>query len=435
MVLQVHIVDTSASRRRALAARVASIPGCTVVAAIQDLVPGTDAHAGDAAVVLVAYGADAGTASGSIDLVRAQVPGAWIVAVGDKFPSASDEALHRSSGADASVGDIAVRALLEGLAASPARRECDRPAPSARLAGSGLHETSPHIDIDGMAGLATALFDAKVALVNIVGDRCRWCGSMVRSEVDPYADACPFCPYTIEQAAPLLVPDAEADARFSGSAFVTGSPFIRFYVGVPLTIPDGNVRGVLCVLDTVRRHKPPAQALATLQNLANHLVDLGELRRQHRLLAAQSQVVAGIEQAVGVTEADLETLANRAGVLSFDVTADSLAVTRVSDGIEPLLGYRPSWWIDQPHVWRDLVAENDRPAVIAAARRCETTRDDQWLSFEMVDVRGRPVRLQGRVQTLASPPDAKRLRFFLGRVSGPADDRLAPFATRGAKPT
>jgi GAF domain-containing protein len=49
-----------------------------------------------------------------------------------------------------------------------------------------------------------------------------------------------FCNHTIQEAWPLIVPDARADPRFAASPLVLGAPHIRFYIGVPLPTRDGT---------------------------------------------------------------------------------------------------------------------------------------------------------------------------------------------------
>ncbi len=51
----------------------------------------------------------------------------------------------------------------------------------------------------------------------------------------------------------MIVEDACYDYRFEDHPFVTGSPFIRFYAGVPLLSRSGLPLGTLCAIDSQPR--------------------------------------------------------------------------------------------------------------------------------------------------------------------------------------
>jgi Ankyrin repeats (3 copies) len=51
----------------------------------------------------------------------------------------------------------------------------------------------------------------------------------------------------------LVVPDTLLDDRFRRNSLVTGTPYVRFYAGVPLTSPEGAKIGAVCLLDTFPR--------------------------------------------------------------------------------------------------------------------------------------------------------------------------------------
>ena len=71
----------------------------------------------------------------------------------------------------------------------------------------------------------------------------------------------------------LEVPDATQDDRFMDNPLVTGNPEIRFYCGVPIKLPLGEIIGSLCVIDTVTRYLNETQRIA-LKGLAKVIADL-----------------------------------------------------------------------------------------------------------------------------------------------------------------
>lgn len=59
-----------------------------------------------------------------------------------------------------------------------------------------------------------------------------------------------LCRHVVDSDSAVIVPDTYHDARFVTHPLITGSPFIRFYAGVPLKTRDGMILGTLCVTDT-----------------------------------------------------------------------------------------------------------------------------------------------------------------------------------------
>lgn len=65
-----------------------------------------------------------------------------------------------------------------------------------------------------------------------------------------------FCGHVILQNEAFIINDATLDDRFADNPLVTGDLKIRFYAGIPLSVPgpDGTLHniGTLCVID----HRP-----------------------------------------------------------------------------------------------------------------------------------------------------------------------------------
>ncbi|WP_017802790.1 sensor domain-containing diguanylate cyclase [Winslowiella toletana] len=78
-----------------------------------------------------------------------------------------------------------------------------------------------------------------------------------------------LCRYAVDGDSAVVVPDTHLDPRFVTHPLIAGTPFIRFYAGVPLKNRENIVLGTLCVTDTVPHsfgvvHVKTLKLLATL---------------------------------------------------------------------------------------------------------------------------------------------------------------------------
>lgn len=76
-----------------------------------------------------------------------------------------------------------------------------------------------------------------------------------------------LCRHAVDSDSAVVVPDTWLDARFVTHPLITGTPYIRFYAGVPLKNREGIVLGTLCVTDTAP-HPFSAEQVTTLKLLA-----------------------------------------------------------------------------------------------------------------------------------------------------------------------
>lgn len=93
------------------------------------------------------------------------------------------------------------------------------------------------------------LFQAPVVLISLLGRDRQWflaCEGVAERETPRDIS---FCAHAILQQGPFIVNDASLDDRFHDNPLVTGSPYIRFYAGYPVHLPDGHVGGSLCIID------------------------------------------------------------------------------------------------------------------------------------------------------------------------------------------
>ena len=150
----------------------------------------------------------------------------------------------------------------------------------AALERYGILDTPREPQFDDIVRLASDIFDAPIAVVNLIASGRQW----FKAEVGIGADELPLdvsiCAHAILQPGIFVVPDTTADARFASNPLVVGEPGLRFYAGALLETPEGLPLGTVCVLDT----KPRPQGITdrerlTLQVLANQVMSQLELRR------------------------------------------------------------------------------------------------------------------------------------------------------------
>jgi PAS domain S-box-containing protein len=160
---------------------------------------------------------------------------------------------------------------------SPPWNEAERLEALARY---GIVDTPREPEFDDIVRLAANVFDAPIAVVNLIAEGRQW----FKAEVGIGSDELPLdvsiCAHAILQPGIFVVPDTAQDARFAFNPLVTGDPGLRFYAGALLNTPEGLPLGTVCVLDT----KPRPDGITehqrlTLEVLARQVMTQLELRR------------------------------------------------------------------------------------------------------------------------------------------------------------
>ncbi|KAI1880125.1 hypothetical protein JX265_001746 [Neoarthrinium moseri] len=91
-----------------------------------------------------------------------------------------------------------------------------------------------------------------------------------------------------------VVPDLAADARFSDNSYVLGTPYIRFYAGVPLKSRNGVNVGVLAVLDDQPRAGLDESQLDCLRELSRIITGYFELKESAPSFRRSERMVRGL---------------------------------------------------------------------------------------------------------------------------------------------
>ncbi|MDK8174165.1 protein kinase [Curtobacterium citreum] len=164
-------------------------------------------------------------------------------------------------------------------AAAPAHPTAADPAPAAADARPATLDSLPEESLQRTVAMAARLFDAPIALVDVLDDDREWTQSWIAEGVDEAARNITFRNGFAPVPVPFVIPDGAAHPEMRQSPLVTGPLGLRFYVSVPLLRHDGTAVGTLAVLDTRPREATEAD-LANLRDLAALAVTQLELRRE-----------------------------------------------------------------------------------------------------------------------------------------------------------
>lgn len=154
----------------------------------------------------------------------------------------------------------------------------------------------PGFDLsDGLHGLlqvAASIFEVPAAFVTLMDAEDQWFIANHGFEVKRMPRATSFCTHAIQQADPLVVPDATRDERFQANPLIIHPPNVKFYAGAPLTTFDGHNVGTLCVMDVTTKavDNEKAKLLSILAKQAIYLMELELTQKQLQHQVQQVEV-------------------------------------------------------------------------------------------------------------------------------------------------
>ncbi|MEH1822844.1 MAG: GAF domain-containing protein [Nostoc sp.] len=149
-------------------------------------------------------------------------------------------------------------------------------------------DTEPEEAYDNLAQLAAFICDTPISLVNFIDENRQWFKAKVGLDVSEMPRNVGLSYLCQEQHNVVVVPDTLADEKLASNPVVTGYPYIRFYAGVPLITPMGDMLGTLCVIDQVPRQISQKQ-IEALVALSRLVIDQLELRRHEGLRESEER--------------------------------------------------------------------------------------------------------------------------------------------------
>ncbi len=214
----------------------------------------------------------------------------------------------------------------------------------AALHATTLLGSPPEESFDRVTRTAARMLQVPIALVSLVDRDRQWFKSRTGLEACETTRDISFCAHAILEDEPLVVADAEQDARFADNPLVTGSLHLRFYAGVQLYSIDRKKLGTLCVIDREPRTLAAGE-LDALRDLARMVEELV----YHRQLAMAAQALGEAMQA-GDCKPGARTQGELAWMVAHDVLTGLPNRQAMLRAIEASIAG-----------WR----EHDRPALVA----------------------------------------------------------------------
>jgi len=217
---------------------------------------------------------------------------------------------------------------------------------------------------DHLVELAADICETPFAVVNLVDADRQWFKAERGFGVRETPLDSSICAQVMLEPGLIEIPDLSEDRRFACNPLITAGPQFRFYAGSPLTTPDGQVLGTLCVLDVRPRRLLPHQRQA-LHALAQQVVAQLELRLQAQLAVERSSLLEQLTTQMAAAQAHHRFIVDhvRAGIVLHDasgnvVTANDLALQVLGLTADQIHGKTPL----DPH-WH-FVHEDGHPMAV-----------------------------------------------------------------------
>ena len=137
--------------------------------------------------------------------------------------------------------------------------------------GLGALDNLREPGFDRFVQQAADAFAAPISLLTLLDNETLWVKAATGMELQCVPRDNSFCSHAVDRDEPLEVCDALADRLFQSLPPVTGEPYIRYYIGAPLTLMVGTCVGALCVFDTQPRQPASRDQRAYLIGLARQV--------------------------------------------------------------------------------------------------------------------------------------------------------------------
>ncbi len=222
-----------------------------------------------------------------------------------------------------------------------------------------LLDSAPAESFDTVTRLASVAMRLPIVLVSLVDAERQWFKSRVGLEVTETPRKVSFCAYAVFERQPFIIRDATQDARFAANPLVTGPPFIRSYLGIPLYTRDRYPIGTLCGID-----RQPREFGAVEIDTMSDFARIVEVFLHARELSAKTE---GVLQYAMERERLFRETFEQAAVGIVHVSLNG-AVLRINQRACDMLGYSHAE-LHAAHSFVEITHPDDAPANIEEFKR------------------------------------------------------------------
>lgn len=214
----------------------------------------------------------------------------------------------------------------------------------------------------------------------------------------------------IAQRSQLLIPDARVDPQWANSPDVALG--MISFLGLPLMWPDGEMFGILCVLDRKENHYSPIHRRLILQLKESIEADLNLLLKitEHKLAKeALEKLKAELDARVETRTAELKKAEEKYRQLvekerDIIYTIDEEGIyTWINQAVEPILGYKPEELIGKkfsdliPKEWQEKAEIDFRKLLETGELTAEITVLDKKGQIHFVEYNSMVIKEGGEI--------------------------------------
>ena len=151
----------------------------------------------------------------------------------------------------------------------------------AELHSYEILDTDEEFAFDDLTEFASKVLDAPYVLINLIDEKRQWAKSAagLPREAAECERSDSLCNLAIQKNIPLIIPDTQADNRYSSVGCVCNPPNVRFYAGMPIINENGYALGTVCVVDFEPREFP-YDKVELLKSIARQVVAQFELKKK-----------------------------------------------------------------------------------------------------------------------------------------------------------